>query len=217
MTSSPLRASVLLSGGGRTLQNLIDRIESEALPLEIRSVISNRSGAYGLERARLAGLPTKVIGRKGSSGVADYTARVFAAARAAQAEWVLLAGFLRLLAPIPADFQGRVLNIHPALIPAFAGPGFYGEKVHAAALARGVRLSGCTVHFVDDEYDHGPILVQRSVEVRPQDTVEELAARVFQAECLAYPEAIRLLARGEARWDSGRIAWGTEHCTKPDE
>ena len=207
MTSAPLRACVLLSGGGRTLQNLIEETEREGLPLEIRAVISNRSGAYGLERARLAGIPAEVIGHKRSSSVADYTARVFEAARAAGAEWVLMAGFLRLLAPIPEDFLGRVLNIHPSLIPAFAGPGFYGERVHAAALARGVRVSGCTVHFVDDEYDHGPILVQRSVEVRPRDTVEALAARVFEAECLAYPEAIGILARGEARWDSGRVTW----------
>ena len=147
---------------------------------------------------------------------AESSARVFAAVRAAGAEWVLLAGFLRLLAPIPPDFQGRVLNVHPSLIPAFAGPGFYGARVHSAALERGVRLSGCTVHFVDDEYDHGPILVQRSVPVEPGDTPETLAARVFEAECLAYPAAIRLLAAGEARWEAGRVIWASQGGTPPE-
>lgn len=202
--SEPLRAAVLLSGGGRTLQNLLD---SEGLPLEVQTVISNARGAYGLERARQAGLSSQVIPCPRRVDPAESSARIFAAVREAGAEWVLLAGFLRLLAPIPEDFQGRVLNIHPSLIPAFAGPGFYGGRVHEAALARGVRVSGCTVHFVDNEYDHGPILVQRSVPVEPEDTAETLAARVFEAECLAYPEAIRLLASGQARWEAGRVVW----------
>lgn len=205
--SQALRAAVLLSGGGRTLQNLLDE---EGLPLEVRTVISNTRKAYGLERARLAGLPTEVISCPRREDPAEASARVFAAVREAGAEWVLLAGFLRLLAPIPEDFQGRVLNIHPSLIPAFAGPGFYGSRVHEAALERGVRLSGCTVHFVDDHYDQGPILVQRSVPVEPGDTTETLAARVFAAECQAYPEAIRLLASGRARWEAGRVCWAGE-------
>lgn len=207
---APLRVAVLLSGGGRTLQNLIDRIASEALPLQVQTVIANTARAFGLERARTAGIPSEVIRCPRRGDPAEQSARIFAAVRAAGAEWVLLAGFLRLLAPIPADFQGRVLNIHPSLIPAFAGPGFYGERVHQAALARGVRVSGCTVHFVDDEYDHGPILVQRSVPVEPGDTPASLAARVFEAECQAYPEAIRLLASGSARWESGSVVWGSE-------
>jgi phosphoribosylglycinamide formyltransferase 1 len=202
--SDPLRAAVLLSGGGRTLQNLLDL---EGLPLQVQAVISNSRKAFGLERARRAGLPAEVIPCPRGVDPAESSARIFAAVRAAGAEWVLLAGFLRLLAPIPEDFQGRVLNIHPSLIPAFAGPGFYGSRVHEAALARGVRVSGCTVHFVDDEYDHGPILVQRSVPVEPGDTPESLAARVFAAECQAYPEAIRLLASGQARWDAGQVVW----------
>lgn len=205
--SQPLRAAVLLSGGGRTLQNLLDE---EGLPLEVRTVISNTRKAYGLERARRAGLPTEVIPCPRRADPAEASARVFAAVREAGAEWVLLAGFLRLLAPIPEDFQGRVLNIHPSLIPAFAGPGFYGSRVHEAAIERGVRLSGCTVHFVDDHYDQGSILVQRSVPVEPGDTTETLAARVFAAECQAYPEAIRLLASGRARWEAGQVRWASE-------
>lgn len=204
---APLRAAVLLSGGGRTLQNLLDRPE---LPLELRGVISNRADAYGLERARSAGLPAHVLTRREARHTARYTERVFETVRAWGAEWVLLAGFLRLLAPIPADFRGRVLNIHPSLIPAFAGPGCYGEHVHRAALARGVRLSGCTVHFVNDHYDQGPILVQRSVEVLPGDSVETLAARVFAAECLAYPEAIELLASGRARCEGERVVFAPD-------
>ena len=115
-----------------------------------------------------------------------------------------LAGYMKLLRPIPADFQGRVLNIHPALIPAFAGKGFYGQRVHEAALAAGVKVSGCTVHFVDDEYDHGPIVAQQAVPVLEEDTPESLAQRVFAAECELYPAAIRLFAEGRLRIEGRR-------------
>jgi folate-dependent phosphoribosylglycinamide formyltransferase PurN len=117
-----------------------------------------------------------------------------------------MAGFLQLLR-IPDDFAGRVLNIHPALLPAFGGQGMYGRRVHKAVLAAGVKESGCTVHVADNEYDHGPIVLQRTVEVRPDDTPEALADRVFAAECEAYPEAIRLFAEGKLRLD-GRRARG---------
>ena len=149
-------------------------------------------------------MPTAVVRRREHPDLAAFTAATFAEARAAQAELVCLAGYMKLLRPIPADFQGRVLNIHPALIPAFAGKGFYGQRVHEAALAAGVKVSGCTVHFVDDEYDHGPIVAQQAVPVLEEDTPESLAQRVFAAECELYPAAIRLFAEGRLRIEGRR-------------
>ena len=201
---SELRVAVLLSGSGRTLQNLLDLSAAGELPIEVVRVVASRPDAYGLERAQAAGVPTAVVRRREHPDLAAFTAATFAEARAAQAELVCLAGYMKLLRPIPADFQGRVLNIHPALIPAFAGKGFYGQRVHEAALAAGVKVSGCTVHFVDDEYDHGPIVAQQAVPVLEEDTPETLAQRVFAAECELYPAAIRLFAEGRLRIEGRR-------------
>lgn len=182
---------VLLSGSGRTLQNLLDLQAAGELPISIRTVVSSRDDAFGLVRAEKAGVPRVVLRRKDAPDTATYTARVFDACRAAGAELVLCAGWLVLLRPIPDDFRGKVLNIHPALLPAFGGKGFYGDKVHAAVLSAGATVTGCTVHLVDDEYDHGEVLLQRQVPVLPGDTVESLGHRVFDAELEAYPTAIR--------------------------
>lgn len=180
--TAPLRIGVLLSGGGRTLQNLLDRIADGRLAAEVVAVVSDREGAFGIERAARAGVPTLV------SGDADA---VYAFLRERQVELVCLAGYLRLL-PIAEDFRGRVLNIHPALLPKFGGKGFYGDRVHRAVLEAGETESGCTVHHADDRYDEGAIVLQKRVPVLPDDTAETLAARVFQAECEAYPKAISL-------------------------
>jgi phosphoribosylglycinamide formyltransferase-1 len=196
-----VRTSVLLSGGGRTLQNFLD----QDLPLDVVQVIASRSDAYGLERARKAGIPTLVLRRRAFADTAAYTAAIFAEVAAVEADLVCLAGWLKLLSPIPPEFRGRVLNIHPALIPAFCGKGYYGHHVHEAALEAGVKLSGCTVHFVDDEYDHGPIVAQRAVPVEPDDTPDTLAARVFAAECQLYPEVIRLYAAGRLSVEGRRV------------
>lgn len=176
----PPRLGVLLSGTGRTLQNLIDRIAAGTLRAEVACVISDRPDAFGLRRARDASLPSLVQ--------RDPEA-IWRALRAHRTDLVCLCGWLRLL-PIAADYRDRVLNIHPALLPAFGGKGFHGDRVHEAVLASGARESGCTVHLCDDVYDHGPILLQKKVPVLPGDTVQTLAARVFAAECEAYPEAI---------------------------
>lgn len=189
----PLRIAVLISGSGSTLQNLIDRIADKTLDAQIVSVISSRPDVYGLERARLAGLPYAVIARKGKNRE-QFGSAMYERIRADRADLVCLAGFLEFL-PIPPDFTHRVMNIHPSLIPAFSGKGFYGRHVHEAALAAGVKISGCTVHYADNEFDHGPIILQRSVPVLDTDTPESLAQRVFEAECLAYPEAIQLYAQ----------------------
>ena len=201
----PIRLAVLLSGGGTTLQNLMDRIADGRLPARIVQVVSSRADAFGVERAKRAGLPVEVIERRAFPDVVAYSTRVFGACRASGADLVCMAGFLQLV-QIPPDFTHRVMNIHPALLPAFGGKGMYGRHVHEAVLAYGSKVSGCTVHFVDQEYDHGPVILQRVVEVHDDDTPDSLGARVFAAECEAYPEAIRLFANGLLRIEGRRVA-----------
>jgi formyltetrahydrofolate-dependent phosphoribosylglycinamide formyltransferase len=202
--AQPIRLAVLLSGSGTTLQNFIDRIADGRLSARIVQVISNRADAFGLFRAEQAGLPAAVVDRKMCTSREDFSQRIFDLCRSAQADLVCLAGFLQLI-QVPEDFSNRVMNIHPALIPAFCGKGFYGHHVHEAALAYGVKVSGCTVHFADNVYDHGPIILQRTVPVQEDDTPETLAARVFTEECEAYPEAIRLFAEGRLRLEGRKV------------
>jgi formyltetrahydrofolate-dependent phosphoribosylglycinamide formyltransferase len=190
-----IRLAVLLSGGGTTLQNLIDRIADGRLAAQIVLVVSDQAEAFGLVRAERAGIAAALVDRKVCDSRKDFSRRIFDRIREAEADLVCMGGFMQLL-PIPADFTGRVLNIHPSLIPSFCGKGFYGHHVHEAALAYGVKVSGCTVHFADNVYDHGPIVLQRTVPVLDDDTPETLAARVFEQECEAYPEAIRLFVAG---------------------
>ena len=168
-----LRLAVLLSGSGRTLENLLDRIAAGRLAASVERVVSSRGDVRGV---RLAA--------------------IFAACREARPDLVVMAGFLHLVA-IPADFAGRVINIHPALLPAFGGKGFHGMHVHRAVVARGCTVSGCTVHLVDNEYDHGRILLQKAVPVLRDDSPESLAARVFAAECETLPEVINQIASGD--------------------
>lgn len=200
-----MRIGVLLSGNGTTLQNLLDRIADGRLPgVRVALVVSNRGDAFGLTRAERAGIPTAVIERRDCPTREDFGRAIFALCRAEQIDLVCLAGFLQLL-PIPDDYLGRVMNIHPALIPAFCGKGYYGHYVHEAALAYGVKVSGCTVHFADNQYDHGPIILQRTVPVLDDDTPDTLAARVFEQECEAYPAAIRLFAEGRLKIEGRKV------------
>ncbi len=191
----PIRLAVLISGGGTTLTNLAARIRARTLDAEIPIVIASRPDCGGIQRADEAGLHCEIVTRKSFASVTDFSNRIFSLCRDVQADLVVCAGFLALIS-VPADFSGRVINIHPALIPAFCGKGFHGQHVHEAVLARGARVSGCTVHFVDNEYDHGPIILQRVVPVEDDDTADSLAARVFTAECEALPEAIQLFQAG---------------------
>ena len=202
----PIRLAVLISGGGTTLVNFLKKIKAGELNAEVAVVIASREGIAGIDRAREAGVPCEVIARKKFDSVdtEKFSNAIFDRCRAANVDLVTLAGFLSLIR-IPPDFERRVLNIHPALIPAFCGKGFHGHHVHEAALARGVKLSGCTVHFADNEYDHGLILVQRAVPVLAGDTPDTLAARVFEAECEAYPEAIRLFAERRLAVTNGTL------------
>jgi phosphoribosylglycinamide formyltransferase 1 len=193
IAETALPVAVLVSGGGTTLQNLID---SPSLPIRIVQVISSKAGAFGIERAKRAGLPVEVVSRKAFPSVDAYSEHLFAVCRKAGAKLVCLAGFLQLLR-IPGDFTQRVMNVHPSLLPAFGGKGMYGHHVHEAVLASGAKVSGCTVHFADNEFDHGPIILQRTVPVLQGDTPEALAARIFEQEKIAFPEAIRLFAEGK--------------------
>ncbi len=197
----PLRLAVLLSGGGTTMLNLADRIDAGSLPATIVLVLASNAHATGIAKARARNLPARTIIRKDYPDPAAFSADVFAAIRAADATHVCLAGFLSLLV-IPDDYAGRVLNIHPSLLPAYGGKGMHGHHVHAAVLAAGETQSGCTVHFADNTYDTGPILLQRSCPVLTDDTPESLAARVFAQECEAYPAALRLLAEQYNRTSS---------------
>jgi len=192
-TPSPLPIAVLISGGGTTLRNLLDKMQSESLPIEIRLVISSSPTAKGLEFAKAAGIPHLVIEKKKTLSDAAFSAAVFEPCREAKVRYVVMGGYLKHVL-IPSDFDQRVLNIHPALLPAFGGKGMYGHHVHEAVIAAGAKESGCTVHYVDNEYDHGPIILQRKVPVFPADSPEDLQQRVFGAECDAYPAALRQLA-----------------------
>lgn len=191
----PVRIAALISGGGTTVANIHQRTADGTLDAEIALVVASRSDCTGVDKAAALGLPVQVVPRKSFDSVMAFSERVFGLIDESRADLVILAGFLCLL-EIPDRYRMRVMNIHPALIPAFSGKGYHGRHVHEAAIERGVKISGCTVHFADNEYDHGPILVQRSVPVLDDDTAETLAARVFAAECDAYPEAIRQFASG---------------------
>ena len=192
----PVRLGILLSGSGRTLQNLIDRIADGSLRAKIEVVIASDPKAFGLERARKAGIPEVVVARKPFKDAEAYSRAVTETLERHPVDLILLAGFIHLYL-FPPKWAGRVLNIHPALLPDFGGKGFYGHHVHEAVLKAGAKESGCTVHFADQRYDTGAIILQKRVPVLPGDTPDALAARVFEAECEAYPEAIRRVAAGE--------------------
>lgn len=184
------RLAVLLSGGGTTLINLHQRIEANALNAEIACVVASNSTCRGIERAQDFGLDVAVLPRKQFDDKNAFSNAVFDACCQAKADLVCLAGFLSLLV-IPDDFAGRVLNIHPSLLPKFGGKGMHGHHVHEAVLVAGETESGCTVHLADNTYDTGPVILQKRCPVEPGDTADTLAARVFQLECDAYPEAIQ--------------------------
>ncbi len=190
------RLAIMLSGGGRTLANLLNHIRAGTLPASVGLVIASKESA-GAQRARDAGLSVEII-----PGVIPAP-RLGALLQEHRIDWVVLAGYLKFV-NIPPGFEGRIVNIHPALLPAFGGAGMYGQRVHEAVLRAGAAASGCTVHFVDDQYDHGKVILQRSCPVLPSDTAQSLAARVFELECEAYPEALRMLLANNAGTDGAR-------------
>lgn len=203
MRRDPVNLAVLVSGGGTTLQNLLRRIADGSLDARVRLVIGSRAGLGAEAKAQAASLPYEVVARRDCSSVEQFSDRVFGLVEGSGVDLACLAGWLSLLR-VPERWLGRVMNIHPALLPSFGGRGMYGRRVHEAVLAHGCKVSGCTVHFVNNEYDAGPIILQRCCAVRDDDTPDTLATRVHEEECLAYPEAIRLFAAGRLRID-GRV------------
>lgn len=200
MPVRPIRLAVLLSGGGRTMVNLQQEIAAGTLDARISVVISSREGVRGVERARALGLRTIVADRRSLSAEAFQNCITQSVVGV---DLVCMAGFLSLWR-IPGEWQGRVVNIHPALLPDFGGRGMYGDRVHRAVLKARKQESGCTVHFCDNEYDHGPIILQRRIPLGEGATIESLASRVFAEECLAYPQAIQMIAEERARVSDGK-------------
>jgi formyltetrahydrofolate-dependent phosphoribosylglycinamide formyltransferase len=200
----PIRLAVLISGAGTTMVNLAQRITAGTLDAQIVTVIASNALAGGIDKAKAYKLPCHVIARKTFADKHAFSLAIFEKVREAQADLVVLAGFLSLI-DIPEDFAFRVVNIHPALLPSFGGAGMYGHHVHEAVIAHGCKVSGCTVHFADATYDTGPILVQRCCPVLPDDTPGSLAARVFEQECEAYPEAIAAFAAGRVEHIARRV------------
>ena len=193
----PPRLLAMLSGGGRTLLNLLDAIERGELHAQMAGVVASRDCA-GVDRAVARGLPVRV-----ERGVLP-AARLLEIVQEHEADWIVLCGYLQKI-DLPSELEGRVVNIHPALLPKYGGPGMYGDRVHAAVLEAGETESGCTVHLCDAGYDTGPIVLQATCPVLPGDTVESLASRVFELECRTYPRALAMLfVRASSTPEAGR-------------
>ena len=189
--TEPLKIGVLLSGSGTNLQAIIDAA-AEGLPVEIVHVVSSRPDAFGIERAHRAGIPVTLLNRDVYADPVEADKRIAETLRYAHAEYVVMAGYMRKVTPVLLDaFPDRVLNLHPALLPSFKG-------AHAIqdAFDAGVKVTGITVHFANEDYDKGPIVAQRAVEVREDDTLDDLEARIHEVEHVLYPEVLRLVAEG---------------------
>lgn len=202
-----IRIAVLVSGHGRgsNMAAIIDACQRGEIDGQVVLVIGTRSEAPALQRAAEKGVPTRVVSPRNLSEE-EYAQRLLHALNEAQVDLVCLAGYMRLLPlPVVQAYAGRVMNIHPALLPLFGGKGMYGEHVHRAVLESGMKVSGCTVHFVDEHYDTGPIIVQRCVPVEEDDTWETLAARVLVQEHQAYVQAVKLFAEGRLRIEGRRV------------
>lgn len=204
-----LRVAVLLSGTGRTLENLLACRARGELNIDIVGVVSSRPGVRGLEIAQAAGLPTHVVSSAALRKPVELSAEVRALLGPQGADLLALAGFLRRLDVLP-EWRNRIINVHPSLLPLFGGQGMYGGRVHQAVLDAGVRVSGATVHFVNEAYDAGPIMLQHCVPVLETDDAAALGARVFDLECKLYPQAIQLIADGLVRIEGRRVRIQTD-------
>jgi formyltetrahydrofolate-dependent phosphoribosylglycinamide formyltransferase len=201
--TKPIRLGVLISGGGTTMVNILKYIKQGKLNAEIAIVISSLSKVAGVDRAKEAGLHVEIIRKKDYADIDEFSSKIKEKLIEADVDLVIQGGWLCLW-KIPNRYENRVMNIHPALLPSFGGQGMWGHHVHEAVIKTGVKLSGCTVHFCTNEYDKGPIIVQRSCPVKEDDTPDTLAARVFEQECIAYPEAINLFAQGRISIEDGK-------------
>jgi formyltetrahydrofolate-dependent phosphoribosylglycinamide formyltransferase len=187
----PIRLGILLSGGGRTMMNILKNIEQGRVNAEISLVISSKPQAGGVEKARRQNLNLRIIRKKDFDNIGDFSDAIKTELLNADIDLVVQAGWLCLW-KIPKEYENKVMNIHPALLPSFGGKGMWGHHVHKAVLRKGCKVSGCTVHFCNNEYDKGPIIIQKACKVDDDDDENTLAGRVFQQECKAYPEAIEL-------------------------
>jgi len=200
------RVGVFCSGSGTNLQALLDAEARGQLRAEIALVVSNRPSAFALERARQAGKEAVCLKAKGFESEEAYVEALLGLLERHRITLICLAGYLKKLpASVVHAYAGRIINIHPGPIPEFGGPGMYGHRVHEAVIASKRRFSGPTVHFVDEEYDHGPTIAHVPVEVRPDDTPDSLAARVLKAEHDLYPRVVAAMAQGKIRWEGGRV------------
>jgi formyltetrahydrofolate-dependent phosphoribosylglycinamide formyltransferase len=199
-----IRLGVLISGGGTTLMNILEYIEEGKLNAKVSVVISSRSKVAGVERAKNAGLDVKILRKKDYPDIDDFSKQIEQTLASANVDLIIQGGWLCLW-KIPLRYENRVMNIHPALLPSFGGQGMWGHHVHEAVLKAGCKISGCTVHFCTNEYDKGPIIVQRSCPVKDGDTPDTLAARVFEQECIAYPQAIKLFAEDKILVQNGIV------------
>jgi formyltetrahydrofolate-dependent phosphoribosylglycinamide formyltransferase len=204
MDRAPIKLAVLISGSGTTLQNLVDQIRAGSLNAKIVAVVASRVGIKGIDLAREAGLPLHLVERTKYPDIPAFSRDIFKICADAGVELICLGGWLSML-DIPDKFAGRIINIHPALLPSFGGKGMYGKRVHQAVLDHGCKVSGCTVHFVDRVYDNGPIILQRACAVMENDTPEILAHRVFEEEKIAYPQAIQLFHENRLDIDGRRV------------
>ncbi len=188
-----LPVAILISGSGRTLRDLLKAVDEGRVPIEVRLVIASTPNASGLQHAEFRCIPAEVIERRDFNSAEEYSAAILRRCQEVGAEYVIMAGFAMLLTITP-EYQNRVIGSHPALAPAFCGQGYFGRRVHAAVLEHGVKVTGCTVFFLDQQYNNGPVILQKAVPVEPDDTVEKLEARVLPVETEALIEALCLLA-----------------------
>jgi len=202
--AAPLRIAVLLSGSGTSLENLCERIDAGEVPGQVVVVIGSRAKAFGLERARRRGIPAFAVPRRQHPDVGSFNDALHAVLDEHDVGLVCLLGFLSPF-EIRGRYDGRTINVHPALIPAFCGKGMYGHHVHEAVLEQGVKVTGATVHFVDDGYDTGPIILQRAIDVHDDDTPDSLAERVQAVERELVPEAVRLFAESRLTIEARRV------------
>jgi len=199
-----INLAIIISGTGRTLQNLINHQKAGKLPVKIVGVISSVKNTLGVQKAKAAGLPTVIIERRLCQNIKDFSNKITNQLSLWKPDLVVLAGFIHFW-KIPKEFRWKVINIHPALLPKFGGKGYYGEKVHRSVIEAGEKESGCTVHFANNRYDRGLPILSRRVPVFKDDTPKTLAARVFKEECIALPEAIRLFAERKIQIVKGKV------------
>lgn len=201
-----MKLAVFASGGGTNFQTILDEIQRGTISADLRLCVSDRHDAGALERARRHDVPTTVIRPEDDNSEATFSDRLLDRLQTHEVNFVALAGYLRKIPrPVVQAFDQRMVNIHPALLPAFGGQGMYGMNVHRAVIEYGVRWTGVTIHLVDEEYDHGPVVLQQPVRVYPDDSPETVAERVLQVEHQLYPEALRLFAEGQVSIEGRRV------------